>query len=889
MVGCSSGTSATVDREYGYDRASNRTFERRLDDLNLVDRYSYDSAYRVIASAYDQEGAAGAQQRPTTGTSYRYDGVGNRVETTDTLLGSGGGGGGSGPTQALLASESLSLATHAEVQGDVAAASQQVLAIDLASHAHMTGTATGPQVRLQSHARVDGAVSASSVDRHSTATIGGGVVPYVAPPAVPGIQAITPGVTPVTVAAQQTLALAPGSYGNVVVRHHGRLILSAGTYTLGSLVVEHHSVIDVRGAITVRVAGDLSVDHHVDVVLASGLGPQDVAWETLDPTVTIGQQSLFVGRLLAPNSQVLVYQHTTVSGSVQALRVSLGAHSLVVGSQGGGGGGGPTPPSTATTSYTVNQLNEYTSVGGVARGHDPNGNLRDDGTRLFLFDYRNRLIGVSRKSDGAPIAAYRYDALGRRIEKAVYSQTSPGAVEKVTRFYWDGWDLIEEQSAAGITESTYVGGVGVDEHVQWVRTASHPLGVGTFYLHQDARGSVVAVTDQSGAVVDKVRYDDFGPADHASAVGLALGFQGRYLDAETGLYDFRHRVYDAATGRFLQRDPVWDPGNFGGQYTFVGNGPVSRVDPLGLDYQFLPSWEAIKSGVVGVGRAIAEPALILFDVGQAIGGRARAAYTGNPEWGYAENQQFVSGLGSRLNQNIIDGGGAWSHLRAAGVTATALPTGGGSVLVDNIATVYEKDLNPQQASDMLWSGAITQTGVAGTGVAVSKVTGSGWTGRGQVDPAADQALINSIVEARATWGFEQQRQITIARGQQGESLTDPLSSLKQPKGQPAIHAEPRVLDQMGPVGAKTVAVDQIPCPECAPMFGSEGMFGAGGLGGAARVIVPENPLTPGGAPKATASRASRGLVEVRPRNVLNVQFKPPFGPLAQGQGGGCGK
>jgi len=72
-----------------------------------------------------------------------------------------------------------------------------------------------------------------------------------------------------------------------------------------------------------------------------------------------------------------------------------------------------------------------------------------------------------------------------------------------------------------------------------------------------------------------------GPAAR-SAVGNPYLFQGARQDAETGFYYFRNRSYDAATGRFLQRDPVWDEQNVGGWYTFTGNSPMSRRDPLGL-------------------------------------------------------------------------------------------------------------------------------------------------------------------------------------------------------------------------------------------------------------------------------------------------------------------
>lgn len=74
-----------------------------------------------------------------------------------------------------------------------------------------------------------------------------------------------------------------------------------------------------------------------------------------------------------------------------------------------------------------------------------------------------------------------------------------------------------------------------------------------------------------------------GALQEASVVGLKYGFQGRSLDAETGLVYFRARYYDPNTGRFVQRDPVWDAGSVGNLYSFVGNGPLSRCDPFGTD------------------------------------------------------------------------------------------------------------------------------------------------------------------------------------------------------------------------------------------------------------------------------------------------------------------
>ena len=59
-------------------------------------------------------------------------------------------------------------------------------------------------------------------------------------------------------------------------------------------------------------------------------------------------------------------------------------------------------------------------------------------------------------------------------------------------------------------------------------------------------------------------------------------FTGRQYDAESGLYHYRARGYDADLGRFLQEDPAGmvDGANM---YAYCGNNPVNRVDPSGLE------------------------------------------------------------------------------------------------------------------------------------------------------------------------------------------------------------------------------------------------------------------------------------------------------------------
>ncbi len=115
------------------------------------------------------------------------------------------------------------------------------------------------------------------------------------------------------------------------------------------------------------------------------------------------------------------------------------------------------------------------------------------------------------------------------------------------------------------------------------------VGTAKYYYHANHLYSVAALTDSAKNVVERYRYDAYGQrivlaADGvttraASSYNQQVGFTGRYLDKETGLYYFRARYYSGTLGRFIGRDPLGyvDGANLYRAY-FVPN----RLDPKGL-------------------------------------------------------------------------------------------------------------------------------------------------------------------------------------------------------------------------------------------------------------------------------------------------------------------
>jgi RHS repeat-associated protein len=168
-------------------------------------------------------------------------------------------------------------------------------------------------------------------------------------------------------------------------------------------------------------------------------------------------------------------------------------------------------------------------------------------------------------------------------------------VAGVTSSYaYDGDGKRASQTVAGVTtRSVYdVGGGlpvllddGSRKYVWGLGLAYAVSGSGIEVYHTDGLGSVRALTNGAGALVQTQATDEFGvPTATLGSSGQPFGYTGEQRDA-TGLVYLRARMYDPATGRFVQRDVF--AGALGSplslhRYAYVENNPVNATDPSGL-------------------------------------------------------------------------------------------------------------------------------------------------------------------------------------------------------------------------------------------------------------------------------------------------------------------
>ncbi len=332
-------------------------------------------------------------------------------------------------------------------------------------------------------------------------------------------------------------------------------------------------------------------------------------------------------------------------------RTSFGEMRPGPGSQPGPDG----PPVLATSPYTYNpDTHRLMAVGGLSRGYDEAGNLTrlgsatDPGgvTRSFFYGAHNRMSWTSGANGSMN---YAYNGKGEQVRRYATGTST----QQTYQLYDEAGRWIGEYDVAGTAKQEFIWLADLP-----VGMVASPQNGADIYdpgpepdpgpgdpMPPDSTSSMGATQEMESpvprlyfieadhlgtprVVIDPQRNkaiwrwdltgEAFGsspPNEDADGDGTAfvfdMRFPGQRFDAASGLNYNYFRDYEAATGRYVESDPIGQNGGVS-TYSYANAVPLQKVDPRGL-ISFGPTCTqsqrlAISSEIVQLAKEIEDKA-----------------------------------------------------------------------------------------------------------------------------------------------------------------------------------------------------------------------------------------------------------------------------------------
>lgn len=263
-----------------------------------------------------------------------------------------------------------------------------------------------------------------------------------------------------------------------------------------------------------------------------------------------------------------------------------------------------------TYKYGGSSRNAVTSVS------DPSGMISHE-TQDIRYTAFNKVDRITEKVGAIPYEELFY--YGPDMQRVYSEQYRSGSLAR-RRVYFGDFEMEEDASAGSRKMLHYISTPAGD--ICGVVTAEVPGSFEYYGVYTDHLGSIVALTDQWGALVGRQEFDpwgrvrnpdtwDFSPRGAGGSPEMPSwmfrGFTGHEMLPEFGLINMNGRLYDPLNGRMLRPDNfVQDPGNTQSynRYAYCWNNPLKYTDPSGEIIFFMPHYTMGKDGKPDVGLTI---------------------------------------------------------------------------------------------------------------------------------------------------------------------------------------------------------------------------------------------------------------------------------------------
>lgn len=156
---------------------------------------------------------------------------------------------------------------------------------------------------------------------------------------------------------------------------------------------------------------------------------------------------------------------------------------------------------------------------------------------------------------------------------------------KFTKYYSEdgSYEITTDNITGQEKHVLYIGGSPYESDIIYTKNYADATAKYLF-LHKDYLGSILAISDETGNLVEQRHFDAWGNLTHGEMKILDRGYTSHEHFAELGIIHMNGRLYDPLQRRFLNADEnIQDPNNTQSynKYGYCMNNPLLYNDPSG--------------------------------------------------------------------------------------------------------------------------------------------------------------------------------------------------------------------------------------------------------------------------------------------------------------------
>lgn len=266
---------------------------------------------------------------------------------------------------------------------------------------------------------------------------------------------------------------------------------------------------------------------------------------------------------------------------------------------------------------------------------------------------------------------YRDTATNSKINEGTVEAQNAG----FTKFYSaDGSCEVLRNNVTGQEKHIlFIGGSPYESNIVYLKDYSESSGSYKF-LHKDYLGSILAISDQTGALIEERHFDAWGNLTHGVMELLDRGYTSHEHFDRVGIIHMNGRLYDPNLRRFLNADAniqdMFNTQNYN-KYGYVLNNPLMYNDPNGEFFlAFLGAAALIKAIFIGAAIGLVAYTVSLAVTGNIgmwnLGGALKATFFG------AVSGAVTFGIGSLFSSATVSFGNALLQAGAHGLSQGVL-------------------------------------------------------------------------------------------------------------------------------------------------------------------------------------------------------------------------